>query len=118
MKKFSFLTTLAVVMFVLSACGNTATIQTDDGSVTINTGDTSSWCQTGADWGYQSNDGEAGQWQIVELVDDGDKYDGLCHVLFTGGGTEMDYYFNEGGETGFVEMTMPDGQKVSQSWSE
>ncbi|MDD5605781.1 MAG: hypothetical protein PHR51_00365 [Patescibacteria group bacterium] len=117
MKKGWLLVTVVMAAFVLTACGGaTKTITTDEGTVTTNVGNTTSWCQTGADWNYQGNDGQEGSWKIVELVSGG-KYDGLCHVTFNGMGTDMDYYFNEDGETGYVEMVMPNGQKVSQSWS-
>ncbi|RLC37871.1 hypothetical protein DRH29_00445 [candidate division Kazan bacterium] len=115
-KKTWLFAVLLIGMFVLSACGKTTTIQTDDGSVTMNAGDTSSWCQTGADWNYTGSDGLVGEWKIVELVSGG-KYDNLCHVIYSAMGSEMDYYFSEDGETGYFEMTMPNGQTMSQSWS-
>ncbi len=116
MKQVLIFTIMVIVAMTLSGCGTTKTVTTDEGTVTANLGNTSSWCQTGADWNYQGNDGESGSWKIVELVSGG-KYDGLCHVVFSGMGANMDYYFNEDGETGYFEMIMPNGQKVSQSWS-
>ena len=109
---------LAVVMMAsLSACGSkTTTVDTEDGKVTVNTSGSTSWCQTGSNWNYQGTDGTGGEWKISELVSGG-KYDGLCHVVYSGQGVSSDYYFNESGESGFVEMNLPNGQKFSQSWN-
>ena len=108
---------LAIVMVMgLAACGNKTVVNTGDGTVTVNNSGSLSWCQVGNNWNYQGTDGVAGEWKIKELVSGG-KYDGLCHVIYHGQGASSDYYFDQTGESGFVEMTLPNGQKFSQSWN-
>jgi hypothetical protein len=116
MSRVTLLGIIAVSLFVLAGCGSkTATINTGDGSVTVNSKNTNSWCQVGSDWNYQGGEGLVGEWKIKELIQGG-KYDGLCHVTFSGQGMSTDYYFSENGEHGYTETTLPNGQKSSMSF--
>lgn len=106
---------LVLSLVILSGCGTTAKVTTDDGSVTINTTGSNSWCQAGNNWNYQGSDGASGEWKIKELVQGG-KYDGLCHVVFNSEGVAMDYYFDQTGKKGYVESVI-NGQTFSQEWN-
>ncbi len=106
---------LILSLVILSGCGKATTINTEDGSVTVNTPGSNSWCQAGANWNYQGNDGASGEWKIQELVQGG-KYDGLCHVLFNGQGMKMNYYFDQTGKKGYVESEV-NGKIFSHEWS-
>jgi len=81
------------------------------------------WCKAGEQWEFSTaHEGidASAQWEIQGIVDSGE-YAGLCHVISTAqtpmGETAMDYYFSEDGESGYVEMKMPNGQTIKQEWT-
>lgn len=80
------------------------------------------WCKTGEQWKFSTEQEDmdaSAQWEIQGIVDSGE-YAGLCHVLYSAqtpiGETTMDYYFAEDGESGYVEMKLPDGKTMKQEW--
>lgn len=103
--------------------GSDMTIKTDEGDVNIETKglDSGEWCKQGAEWKMTANMQEGmgnAQWIIQGLETTGE-YAGLCHVVYTvqGDGQEMkmDYYFNEAGDSGYMEMDV-NGKKMKQEW--
>ncbi|MBD3314106.1 hypothetical protein GF345_06700 [Candidatus Woesearchaeota archaeon] len=101
------------------------TIDTDDGSVEINTNmqdvEEGDWCPEGGEWTMAASETEgdsSAEWKIDRIITSGE-YEGLCHVIYTAqtpeGEMKMDYYFDESGENGYVEMDM-NGQTVKQEW--
>lgn len=98
-------------------------MNTDEGKVEM-TGSQGSggWCDEGADWSWiaSGQDQATAKW-TVEGIQNGGKYDGLCHIHYEATSTEgdmvLDYYINEDQDSGFMEMTLPTGQKFSQEWS-
>ncbi len=98
-------------------------IKTDEGTVKITgtAGESSDWCHEGGDWEMTTTGMEgdmSATWKIDKLETSG-KYEGLCHVIYTvtspEGDTRMDYWFDESGENGYVEIEMG-GQKITQEW--
>ena len=126
MKK-EIIISLIAVLVLLSGCedkGET-TIKTDEGDVEVETSglDTGDWCPEGGSWKYAANvEGadSSGEWKVIGLENSG-KYAGLCHVTYnvdagSQGQIEMEYWFTEDGESGYVEMDF-NGQKITQEWS-
>lgn len=119
--------TIVLLLFVallVSACsGKTTTTMTDgDSKVTVESTGDNSWCPAGGNWKY-SGSTEAGmanaEWKVDKLMTSG-KYSGLCHVIYTAEGPQgdvnMDYYFSEDGDSGYVVMDV-NGQKIESEWS-
>lgn len=116
----------AFSVLLLIGCGpKTVTFVTEEEgeqiTVTAEEGVGVDWCQTGANWKMTAAGEEQAQaaWVIDKLETSGE-YKGLCHVVYTvkeSGGEEiyMDYWFDESGENGFVEMDI-NGQKIKQEW--
>ncbi|MEE8402105.1 MAG: hypothetical protein V3R86_08145 [Candidatus Hydrothermarchaeaceae archaeon] len=118
---------VSMIVVAMSGCteGKTETqVRTDEGTVKI-TGtageNPDDWCPEGGNWGMKSTGMEedvSATWKIDRLVKSG-KYSGLCHVIYTmktsEGDTKIDYWFDESGENGFIEMDL-NGQKISQEW--
>jgi len=98
-------------------------VESEDGrvDVTTNMQDSDEWCPEGGEWTMTSAgvEGDASaEWRVDKLETSG-KYAGLCHVIYTAQGPDgemrMDYYFDESGENGYVEMEM-NGQKIVQEF--
>ena len=126
MKKLAFV--LVVLVALLVGCGQKTVYKetTEEGSEVEVTGTagTGEWCPEGGDWtATWTATEEAGAgtatWKVDKLMTSG-KYAGLCHVIYTAtteqGTTTMDYYFSEDGNSGYYEITMPDGSKYSQEF--
>jgi hypothetical protein len=119
---------MVLVLLFLAGCATAPgtdkqTIETGEGQVTVEgmTPATGEWCQAGANWqwtGTESQGDTTAAWKIDKLMTSG-KYSGLCHVIYTAktpqGDLKMDYYFDQSGENGYVEMEAG-GQKISQEW--
>lgn len=100
-------------------------IETDNGSVEINTnmkdvkeGD---WCPEGGEWTMAASGTQgdtSAEWNIDRIMTSGE-FAGLCHVVFTtqgpNGEMNVDYYFNENGESGYMVMNQ-NGQTIKQEW--
>jgi len=75
------------------------------------------WCQTGAEWKMMASD-DSVSWEIIGL-EEGGEFDGLCHVLYimkgAGDDANINYYFTEGGESGYMLMEV-NGQTMKQEW--
>ncbi len=103
----------------------TTTVNTEEGEQTTTitgTAGSDDWCPEGGNWNMEST-GAAGdmnaEWKIDKIMTSGE-YEGLCHVVYTAntpqGAITTNYYFAEGGETGYFEMNV-NGQTIKQSWS-
>jgi hypothetical protein len=145
-KIIAILIVLLSFSLMLSGCTEAeTTITTDDGDVTLNTstdgqeysatvntdegtteiqgsgGDSSSWCQTGANWNMNTtgseNDGSM-DWEI-EGIEESGKYAGYCHVVYAvdteNAQGNIEYYFDEEG-SGFMVMNI-NGQKIESEWT-
>lgn len=125
MKKGLILVSLLVAIIFIVGCSNGAetteqTVETEDGDVKIETTTTGDdWCSPGSNWQTTSTDGSA-SWVVDELVTSG-KYAGYCHVIYTsnadGEEVRMDYWFDESGDNGYVEMEV-NGQTIVQEYHE
>ncbi|MEE8167739.1 MAG: hypothetical protein V3T58_02560 [Candidatus Hydrothermarchaeales archaeon] len=126
MNKIVLFVFISMAVVALSGCigGKTETkVKTDEGTIEITgtAGETSDWCSEGGDWTMKSTGVEGAvtaTWKIDKLEKSG-KYAGLCHVIYTTktseGEIKIDYWFDESGKNGFVEMDIQ-GQKISQEW--
>ncbi len=79
------------------------------------------WCEKGAQWKMSAtteNGDTNAKWNIEGLETSGE-YAGLCHVVYTvtsaDGNMNLDYYFEEGGENGYM-LIEANGQKFKQEW--
>lgn len=79
------------------------------------------WCQAGADWKMSATTEEGqmnAKWTIQGLETTGEMI-GLCHVLYIveseEGNMEVNYYFEEGGENGYMVIEA-NGQTYKQEW--
>ncbi len=100
-----------------------ATVTASEGTAISVEGDkaTADWCQAGSQWDWSSQrietDGEV-SW-VVDKLETSGEYAGLCHVVFSASGPEgdisMDYWFDETGKNGYVEMDA-NGQHIKQEW--
>ena len=94
-------------------------VKTNDVTVTGNAG-SGNWCDQGADWSWIAPGEGSAKWSVVGIESSG-KYKGLCHIEYEvqsgEGSTRMDYYINEDEDSGYLEMTMPNGQKFTQEWT-
>lgn len=99
------------------------TVQSDEGKIEM-TGHEGSgdWCDEGADWSWiaSGQDSTQARW-TVEGIETSGKYAGLCHIHYevesTDGNMVWDYYIGEDQGSGYMDMTLPNGQKYSQEWS-
>ncbi|MBU2559903.1 hypothetical protein KKA03_03320 [archaeon] len=126
MKKTALFVFIFLAIALVSGCTGDKVeqeIKTDEGTVKITgtMGDDSDWCPEGGDWTMSASLAEgdmSATWKIDRLITSG-KYAGFCHVIYTATGPEgdsrMDYYFDESGENGYIEMDIG-GQKISQEW--
>jgi uncharacterized protein YceK len=119
---------LLVFSILIFGCAKTAertvTTTTEDGQQTTTvtgTAGADDWCPVGGNWEMTSTGAEGemdAEWKIMGLETSG-KYAGLGHVLYTvdspQGDMTMNYWFEESGEDGYVEMEM-NGQKITQEW--
>lgn len=126
MNKIVLFVLISMVVVAVSGCTGDKTeteIKTDKGTVKITgtAGESSDWCHEGGDWEMTSTGMEgdmSATWKIDKLETSG-KYAGLCHVIYTvtspEGDTRMDYWLDESGENGYIEIEMG-GQKITQEW--
>ncbi len=111
-------------MLLLVGCGPeevTITIE-DEGEEVVVTGEggVGEWCQAGANWEMTATgEDEAQASWIIDKLETSGEYEGLCHVVYTvtedGEEMRMDYWFDESGENGYVEIDVG-GQKIKQEW--
>jgi hypothetical protein len=128
MKKILLLVSLLVALVLVVGCSPAAevedesvTIESEDGTVEITGSGGEGWCDEGSEWKMdavaEGSDVNA-VWMIKGQVSSGE-YAGLCHVEYSveSEGQEMtaDYYFSEGGETGYIEMEI-NGEVMKTEW--
>ena len=101
-----------------------ATYESEEGTVKV-TGNQGSgeWCDEGADWSWisEGQNQATASWEVEGIVPSGE-YAGHCHIKYQSsteqGSTSMNYYINEDKSSGFLVMTLPNGQEYKQQWSQ
>jgi hypothetical protein len=118
--KIFFVFLLFAILFFSGCASNTTTqtVPTEDGDVQVTTTTTGDkWCSPGTNWKAAGEEGTA-TW-IIDKLEISGKYAGYCHVVYTsnmdGESVKMDYWFDESGENGYIEMDV-NGQTFVQEF--
>lgn len=102
--------------------GDTTTITTGQGETQVTTvsKNTDSWCQVGSEWKLATTGEDTGnaEWKVQGIITSGE-FRGLCHITYRAQSNEeivtFDYYVDESGENGYMEMSL-NGQKYTSQW--
>ncbi|MFH1682550.1 MAG: hypothetical protein ABIA37_02020 [Candidatus Woesearchaeota archaeon] len=103
--------------------GDTTTVTTNKGDTTVTSTvkNADDWCQVGSEWKLASTGKETGnaEWKVQGIMNSGE-FKGLCHITYRAESNRetmaFDYYVDESGENGYMEMNV-NGQKYTSQWS-
>lgn len=132
MNKISLVLSLAVLLLFVVGCqkateeiieqrieaesNGEVNVEIESSGPTVN-----EWCEAGAEWKMSATteEGNARTHWIIQGLETSGEMAGLCHVLYTvesaEGEAKIDYYFEKGGEEGYMVMNM-NGQTFKQEW--